>query len=166
MDPESEGLRSHWVATGPLGREIEWDSEVIEDIENRYLAWRSLPGSTVASTGSVGFSDASGGRGTVVTVNMQYNPPAGSMGAAFAKLFGEEPSLQIRDDLRHLKQIMETGEIASVEGQPSGRSKTFGRSIAERHSEKDLVDEASMESFPASDPPVWTVGKRDERRLI
>lgn len=159
-DPDSEGLRSHWVAMAPLGREIEWDSEVTEEQENEYLAWRSLPGSSVESTGSVHFSDAPGGRGTVLTVSMQYNPPAGSMGAAFAKLFGEEPAQQVRDDLRNFKQIMETGEIASVEGQSSGRSENFGRSIAERQREKDIVEEASMESFPASDPPAWTVGKR------
>jgi uncharacterized membrane protein len=159
-DPDSEGLRSHWVAMAPLAREIEWDSEVTEELENEYLAWKSLPGSPVESAGSVHFSDAPGGRGTVLTVSMQYNPPAGSMGAAFAKLFGEEPSQQVRDDLRHFKQMMETGEIASVEGQSSGRSENFGRSIAERQREKDIVEEASIESFPASDPPAWTVGKR------
>jgi uncharacterized membrane protein len=87
MDPDSNGLRSHWVAAAPLGGEIEWDAEVTEEEENKHLSWRSLPGSAVESMGSVRFSDASGGRGTVVTVNMQYNPPAGSMGAAFAKLF-------------------------------------------------------------------------------
>jgi uncharacterized membrane protein len=152
--------RWHWIATGPLGSEIEWDSELIGEIENEYLAWRSLPGSPVESMGSVRFSDAPGRRGTVVAVNMQYNPPAGSIGAAVAKFFGEEPSQQIQDDLHHFKQIMETGEIASVEGQSSGRNSIFGRAIAERLREKDLVDLASEQSFPASDPPAWTAGKR------
>lgn len=69
------------------------------------------------------------------------------MGAAFAKLFGEEPGQQVRDDLRHFKQIMETGEIPSVEGQTSGRSQEFERSMAERGQEKDLVEEASDQSL-------------------
>jgi len=158
-----EGKQSHWVAKAPLGREIEWDSVITDEIENEYLAWHSLPGSAVESIGSVRFSDAPGGRGTVVSVSMQYHPPAGSMGAAFAKLFGEEPGQQVRDDLRHFKQIMETGEIPSVEGQTSGRSQDFERSMAEREREKDLVEEASDESFPASDPPGWISHKRPKR---
>ena len=158
-----DGKQSHWVAKAPLGREIEWDSVITDEVENEYLAWHALPGSIVESIGSVRFTDAPGGRGTVVNVSMQYHPPAGSMGAAFAKLFGEEPGQQIRDDLRHFKQIMETGEIPSVEGQTSGRNHEFERSMAEREQEKDLVEEASDQSFPASDPPGWVSRKRPKR---
>lgn len=115
--------RSHWVAKAPLGKRIEWDSEVIEERENELLVWKSLPGSMVESMGHVEFVDAPAGRGTIVRVSMEYNPPAGSLGAAFAKLFREEPGVQIKNDLLHFKQIMEAGEIPTVAGQPSGRGR-------------------------------------------
>ena len=120
---ESDPTRSHWVAKVPMGQTIEWDSEVIEDRENELLVWKSLPGSSVESMGRVEFADAPGGRGTIVRVSMRYNPPAGSLGAAFARLFGEDPDMQINEDLRHFKQIMETGEVATVQGQPTGRGR-------------------------------------------
>jgi uncharacterized membrane protein len=152
---DTDSGRSHWVAKAPMGNSIEWDSEVIEERENELLVWKSLPGSTVESMGRVEFTEAPGGRGTIVHISMQYNPPGGSLGAAFAKLFGEEPGLQIKEDLRHFKQIMETGEIASVEGQPSGRSKSNHRAHYRSRPTRDVVELASEDSFPASDPPGW-----------
>lgn len=165
VDEAKDDGRSHWVAKAPFGREVEWDAEIVEERENEFIAWRSLPGSAVDSMGSVEFTDAPAGRGTIVNVSMQYNPPAGSMGAAVAKILGEEPGQQVRDDLRHFKQMMETGEMASVEGQTSGRNKEHQRPIAERKRDRDTVEEASAESFPASDPPAWISGKKNRRRM-
>lgn len=152
---EADSGRSHWVAKGPLGRQIEWDAEVIEERENELLVWKSLPGSQVESMGRVEFVDAPGGRGTIVHISMQYNPPAGSLGAAFAKLLGKEPGLQIKEDLRRFKQIMETGEIPTVEGQSSGRRSMEEDAPVRRKRKKDVVQRASEDSFPASDPPGW-----------
>lgn len=103
-----DGRRSHWVAKGPAGLQVSWDAEIIEDIPNDHISWRSLEGSQVTSAGSVHFTAHPAGRGTELRVRLQYNPPAGKVGAAVAWLLGEEPSQQIREDLRRLKQIMET----------------------------------------------------------
>lgn len=116
-----EGTRSHWVARGPLGLKVEWDAEIITDQPNEVIAWRSLPGADVDTTGSVHFSRAPGGRGTEVRVNLKYDPPAGQVGAAIARLFGKEPGQQIREDLRRFKQLMEAGEAPTTQGQPAGR---------------------------------------------
>jgi len=103
--------RSHWVAAGPAGLAVEWDAEVINEIENKVIGWRSLPGSDVVTAGSVTFKAAREGRSTQVSVNLQYAPPAGKAGALIAYLFGRAPSQTIREDLRHFKQLLEAGEI-------------------------------------------------------
>lgn len=118
-----DARRSHWVAKGPLGN-VEWNAEIINEIENELIAWRSVEDSDARNAGSVHFEPLSGDRGTRVTVVMQYEPPGGPIAALFAKLFGEEPGQQVSEDLRRFKQIAETGEIATTEGQPSGRLKT------------------------------------------
>jgi len=108
---EHSNGRSHWIATGPGGLRVEWDAEIINEVENQILAWRSLPNSDVVTAGSVNFDSWNGGRGTQVTVHLQYAPPAGKSGALVARLFGREPSQTIREDLRHFKQLLEAGEI-------------------------------------------------------
>ena len=83
------------------------------------IAWRSLPGADVDNAGSVWFKEAPAGRGTEVRVELQYNPPAGALGALIAQMWGKEPGQQIQEDLHRLKQIMEAGEIPTTEGQPT-----------------------------------------------
>ena len=105
--------RSHWVAKGPARIKAEWDAEIINEIPNELIGWRSVEGSRVDNAGSVHFTRASGGRGTRLKVVLRYDPPAGTVGATIAKMFGEDPAHQVQEDLRRLKKLIETGEIAS-----------------------------------------------------
>ena len=98
--------RSHWVAKAPAGTRVEWDAAIHNEIENELIAWRSLPDADVNNAGSVHFA-AVGEGATEVRVVLSYQPPAGKLGAVVAKLLGEEPSTQVDDDLRRLKQVME-----------------------------------------------------------
>ncbi|MBV8069392.1 MAG: SRPBCC family protein [Acidobacteriaceae bacterium] len=102
---------SHWTVRTLAGRKVEWDAQTIEDQPNSRIAWRSLPGSDVDNSGSVTFEPATGGRGTVVRVEMRYAPPAGAAGKKLAKLFGKEPGQQVEHDLYAFKQVIETGEV-------------------------------------------------------
>jgi uncharacterized membrane protein len=113
---ETADGRSHWVAAGPAGLRVEWDAEIINEVENQILAWRSLPNSDIVTAGSVNFDVVRGGRSTQVSVHLQYAPPAGSAGALIASIFGREPSQTIREDLRHFKQLLESGEIPRATG--------------------------------------------------
>jgi uncharacterized membrane protein len=99
---------------------VEWQAEVIADEPGRLLAWRSLPGSQVENMGSVRFEPAPGGRGTLLTVELEYRPPIGTLGRQIARLFGEEPDLQMKEDLRRFKQLIETGEIPTTHSQSAG----------------------------------------------
>jgi uncharacterized membrane protein len=104
--------RSHWRMQTAAGKIVEWDAELVDDEPNQRISWRSLDGSDVNHSGSVRFERAPGGRGTLVKVELQYSPPGGVIAANIAKLFRAEPGQQIEEDLRALKQVMETGEIA------------------------------------------------------
>ena len=115
---------SRWVAKGPAGKRIEWQSEISADRPNELIAWSSIEGSSLENSGSVSFEQAPGGRGTLVRVELTYFPPGGPLGATIARLLGEEPRLQLKDDLRHLKQLLETGEVVTTEGQSAGRAKS------------------------------------------
>jgi uncharacterized membrane protein len=117
----STEVHSRWIAKGPAGQKVKWDAEITEDRPNELIAWRSLDGGEVEHSGSVRFEPAPGGRGTLVSIELQYNPTAGIVGATVAKLFGRAPEQKIEEDLRRFKQVMETGEIMTTEGQPAGR---------------------------------------------
>jgi len=119
--------RSHWMVKGPAGSRVEWDAELVEDLPNQLIRWRSLPGADVDNSGVVTFERATGGRGTTVTVELEYKPPGGVFGATLAKLLGQAPEKQVPVDLMQLRQVLETGVIQSTEGQSAGRSRSTSR---------------------------------------
>jgi uncharacterized membrane protein len=103
--------RSHWVARGPADLGIEWDAEIINEVDNKVIGWQSLPDSDVVTAGSVNFKPVRGGRASEIAVHLQYAPPAGRAGAFVARMFGRAPSQTVREDLRRLKQVFEAGEV-------------------------------------------------------
>jgi uncharacterized membrane protein len=126
--------RSRWVVKGPLGTTLEWDAEVINEVENHLIAWQSLPGSDVDCAGSVHFEPLGDGSETEVRVVLRYDPPGGKLGALLASALGADPSKTIAEDLVRFKRQVESGSVPT----------------------KDDVQIASEQSFPASDPPAWT----------
>ena len=120
---EFDDRRSHWVARAPLGTEVEWDAEITDDVPGERIAWSSTQGSQIWNAGEVTFQRAPGDRGTEVHVRLEYAPPGGPVGAAIARLLGEEPKNQIKGDLRRLKQVIETGEVIVSEAVAGGRSR-------------------------------------------
>jgi uncharacterized membrane protein len=116
---------SHWRATAPFGKTVEWDAEVTTDIPGERLGWRSLDGSDVSNEGEVRFKSAPGSSEaepyTEVHVTLRYTVPAGKLGSSVARYFGEEPHQQLDDDLRRFKQVLETGEVVRSEGAPGGK---------------------------------------------
>ncbi len=151
------GQRSHWImkAGGTL---VEWDAEITADRPNELIGWRATNG-RVQHAGSVRFEEAHGGRGTVVRVQLQYNQPGGRIAHLLAQAVGQSPDQLIAEDLTRLKELMEVGEIPTTEGQPSGRAPVAAQSAPAI----EEVEEASIESFPASDAPSWTASGGQRR---
>jgi uncharacterized membrane protein len=114
-------LASHWEVSAPGDRKVEWDAVIINEHPNELIAWRSREDAEIPHAGTVRFHPAPGDEGTEVTVNLEYDPPAGKLGSLLAKLTGEEPAQQVSEALRRFKALMETGEIPTTEGQAVGK---------------------------------------------
>ena len=141
MTPLGNG-RSHWIAKGPAGMRVEWDAEIINEEENRVIGWRSLEHADVVSAGSVNFRECDGG--TEIVVRLQYSPPAGRMGALIAKLFGEEPSQQIQEDLHRMKQCLEMGDAATGDAAAATPGRPRSRRPAPDPAERPGVGSAAV----------------------
>jgi uncharacterized membrane protein len=112
---------SHWKASAPFDRTVEWDVEITDQVPNERISWRSTGDADVPNSGKVFFVPAPDGVSTEVHVHLVYDIPGGPIGKAVVKYFGEDPHEQVEDDLRRLKQILETGEVVRSEGNPWGK---------------------------------------------
>ena len=111
---------SEWNLVGRFGKPIHWGAEIVDEKQNEWIVWRSLPGSDIDCRGSVHFLTAVGGRGTIVTAVVQFSPPAGVVGKSVAMIVGKHPDFMLREDLRRFKALMEAGEVPNVQGQTHG----------------------------------------------
>ncbi|HZQ43534.1 MAG TPA: SRPBCC family protein [Acidobacteriaceae bacterium] len=137
-----EGQRSQWTASGPMDRDVQWTAEIVDDIPNQSLSWRSLPGSDVDTSGSVSFRADPLGRGTYITAEMQYRLPGGALGTGVATIFGKHPEFVVREDLRRFKSLLETGEVPTTVGQTHGPRGVHG------HTEQVLFRETTNHPQP------------------
>jgi uncharacterized membrane protein len=156
--------RSRWKTTGPAGMEVEWEATIIADVPGEVITWRSLENSDVDNAGAVRFEAAPGNRGTIVKVNIHYNPPAGVVGATLAKLFGEEPEQQLDDDLRRFKQVLEVGEVV-VSDATIGGTGYFAQRPARPADVDELEEAESMESLPSQTTTNYERGRAAEGRM-
>jgi uncharacterized membrane protein len=133
---------SHWTASAPFDTVVEWDAVTTGDVAAERIAWASVEGADVDTSGEVLFVPAPGGRGTEVRVTLRYDMPAGALGRAAAKYFGDDPSQALDDDLRRFKQVMETGEVVRSEGAPWGKRarKEFPQRPARPLSDEELQE--------------------------
>ncbi|TQM80003.1 putative membrane protein [Saccharothrix saharensis] len=112
---------SHWSASAPFGKSVEWDAEITDETPGEKIVWRSTGEAAVPNAGTVRFTPAPDGVSTEVFVVLVYEIPGGAVGKAVAKYFGEEPHQQLDDDLRRFKQVVETGEVVRSDGAPWGK---------------------------------------------
>lgn len=120
--------RSHWILRLPTGVALEWDAEITADQPDESFSWASVQGSPLDHSGTVAFQRLPAGRGTILAVEIRIELARGPLLTNLAKLFAPYPEQRLLNDLRELKQLMETGEIATTAGQPSGH-----RGIVSKH---------------------------------
>ena len=133
---ELDATRSHWVVKAPAGQTVEWDAVVTRDEPGRLIAWRTTEGAQVKNHGTVEFRDAPGDRGVELHATIVYEPPGGALGKLAAELFAMEPGIQAHRDLRRLKMLLESGEIATTRAPDAAPRYDKGKATAEeRHAE-------------------------------
>jgi uncharacterized membrane protein len=109
--------RSRWSVAGPAGVPVEWNATVTDYVPNQVLAWKTEPGSPVAHAGSVRFEPAA--EATRVHVRLSYNPPAGALGHAVAKMLGADPKAKMDADLMRMKSFIESGTPPADAARPA-----------------------------------------------
>lgn len=112
---------AHWTVRGPGGRSLEWDTQVVEDRPGELLRWESVEGADLRNEGTLRFRPAAGDRGTEVALRVRFAPPGGALGGAAMRLFGFVPSTIAGKALRRFKSLVETGEMPTLERNPSAR---------------------------------------------
>ncbi|WP_226479375.1 SRPBCC family protein [Natrinema amylolyticum] len=113
--------RHHWEVQTPRGPNLTWETELTDGESEPDLRWETLEGAMIANEGSVRFRPAPGDRGTQVTLRWRFDPPGGTIGTALLERLGIVPETIAEKVLNRFKSLAETGEIPTLEENPSAR---------------------------------------------
>ena len=136
-----------WVAISPVGGRLQWDAEIVEDQPSKLISWRSLPNSDVMVEGQVEFRPATANRGTLITATIDHRSTVAPMAKSLAKIVGADPSFFIRQNLRHFKALVETGEVPTTEGQPHGPRSRVGEAMHLANPSKSVQSQPALARF-------------------
>ena len=121
--------RSHWEAKLPADvAQVSWDAEIVDEQPGSLIAWKSLPGSTIDNSGRVEFIDAPNNQSTVVKVSINYIPVPEGSGAVGAGVAGVAQLLSpvftklVKDDIKGIKQYLESGKFLKKDSKNSERT--------------------------------------------
>ena len=113
--------RHEWTVSGPAGRSLSWEMKLVDDEPDQHLRWESSDGTPVFDSLTASFEPAPKDRGTFVTLEMQIDPPGGRWGSVVMKPLGLVSESATNVLLDRLKSLVETGEIPTLEKNPSAR---------------------------------------------
>ena len=155
--------RARWVRTSSAAGSLEWITELLEDVPNRFLSWR-IPANAHCNCDlncAVTFSEVEHHRGTIVNLGIRYKMHTGLLHSGATMIIGQDPQRQMSENLRRFKMLLEAGEIATIQGQSHGPRKLKAK-LGERLSAENfgrgkasellgqLVPQADSETLPAA----------------
>lgn len=120
---------SHWTAASPTGQTIEWNAEIVQEQAGHSISWHAHGSPITANAGKVSFEPATGERGTVVTLELDYLQFSGSLVGSLGRIIAHIPEREALETLRRFKELMEAGEVASIQGQPTGEGRKEGNML-------------------------------------
>ena len=119
----SDEDRFRWTVEGPRGQDVSWETRIVEEEPGESLRWETPEDAMLPNRGSIRFGPAPGDRGTQVTLSVTFDPPGGAFGTAALKRLDIVPETVAGEALRRFKSLAETGEIQTLEKNPSARGK-------------------------------------------
>lgn len=115
--------RHSWTADGPLGRELSWETRLVEERPGEFVHWESVEDSGLVHDWSIAFEEGPDGHGTEVTAEVRFDPPGGTLGQTAVSMLDAAPEALVGTALDRLKSLVETGEIPTTEGRVSVRGR-------------------------------------------
>ncbi|WP_442587285.1 SRPBCC family protein [Pedobacter sp. AW31-3R] len=108
---------SLWKANTPGALiDLKWNAEITREETDEYIGWQSLEGSMIDNAGKVEFRDTLNGTGTEIHIEIDYFPPAGSVGRGVTTLFNGVFEKMIREDILNFKAYAEATDFRNYAG--------------------------------------------------